>query len=347
MSEIKDPVRVGLVGLRFGAGMTQMQVLNGGWGGKYIKIVAACDLVKEKVEEFSAQYSLEAYTSMDEMLENSDIEGVMLMTPPAGRAQLIRKCLDAGKHIFTTKPFELDPDAAAGVLQLAKERNLIIHLNSPAPLPACDLAQIRAWQAKYDLGRAVAANWETYASYNEVANDSWLDSFDKCPAAPIFRIGIYGINELNAIFEEDVEDVEVVTGHIRTGRPTPDNAQLIIRYRSGAIGSIFASLCIGDGTLYPSALKLHFENGTIWKQQTRMLTDKAFTSVDMSLRAVIDGQIVEESVSLPPEKRSGGYQFDNFYNAVRNGAAADEIAPEIIVAGVKVISEMAKKEKRK
>ena len=109
MSEINDPVRVGLVGLRFGAGMTQMQVLNGGWGGKYIKIVAACDLVKEKVEEFSAQYSLEAYTSMDEMLENSDIEGVMLMTPPAGRAQLIRKCLDAGKHISPPNLLNLTP----------------------------------------------------------------------------------------------------------------------------------------------------------------------------------------------------------------------------------------------
>jgi predicted dehydrogenase len=194
------------------------------------------------------------------------------------------------------------------------------------------------------VGLPVAAHWESYAKYNETADGSWFDSYDSCPAAPVFRLGIYGINELIAIMGK-VDNVEVVTGRIATGRPTPDNAQLLLRFASGAIGSIYASLCVGDGVYYPAGMTLHFQNGTIFKRQVRTFADPDFTRVELSIRVVENGVVKEESATFPATRRSGAYQYDSFAYSVRNGYQPDETTPETIVEGIRVVAEMKKKEK--
>ncbi len=338
------PIQTALVGLNFGAGLADRQLFNGP-GGEFVQIVAACDRDQAKAEAYAASHGgVPAYGDLAAVLNNPQIEAVMLMIPPAGRAAAVRECLAAGKHVLTTKPFDLDPEAALAVLREARERNLIVHLNSPGPLPACDLAQIRRWQQDFKLGKPVAGHWETYAEYHETADGSWFDSPDKCPAAPIFRIGIYGINELVAVFGEP-EDAEIVTGRIATGRPTPDNAQLMLRFAGGAIGSVYAALCIGDGRLYPSSLTLHFEHGTIYKTQVRNAGDRDFTGVSMRLDTLRDGRLHEEKVELPAADRSGAYQFENFYRAVRQGRQPDEVSPETVAAGIKAIALMVRKDR--
>lgn len=344
MSTENRPLRLGLVGLRFGAGLAQKQIFGNPENQKYVRITKVCDRIREKADAYGARNNVPVCYDLEDLLKDPEIDGIMLMIPPGNRAELIRKCVDAGKHILTTKPFELDPAAAEEVLLYAREKGIIVHLNSPGPMPSCDLQQIRLWQQKYDLGQVVSAHWETYAKYNEQADGSWFDSYDACPAAPIFRLGIYGINELVAIMGK-VDSVEVVTTHIATGRPTPDNAQLMIRFQNGAIGSIYAALCIGDGVYYPAGMTLHFQNGTIWKRQVRTLKDADFTKVELELRAVVDGEVVEESAVFPAVNRSGAYQYAQFAQSVREGYRADETSVETIVEGIKVIAEMKKKEK--
>ena len=64
----------------------------------------------------------------------------------------------------------------------------------------------------------------------------------------------------------------------------------------------------------------------------------------MRLQTRSGGKLVEESCSLPAGERSGSYQFENFYRAVRNGALPGEVTPEVIAAGIRVIAKMKEKE---
>ena len=341
-----NPVRTVLVGLRFGASLANRKIFNDPASEPFIKIVGVCDRDQAKADAYAEQHgNLPAYYDLDDVLKLDDVEAIMLMIPPAGRAEAVRKCLKAGKHVLTTKPFESDPDAALAVLREARAMNLAVHLNSPAPLPSDDLAQILKWHKEFDLGKPISAHWETYAKYNEVADGSWFDSYEKCPAAPIFRLGIYGINELIAIFGE-VEDVELFTSRMTNQRLTPDNAQLMIKFANGGIGSIYAALCVGDGQYYPAGLTLHYERGTIYKRQVRRLEDKYFTHLEMRVTTARDGKYYEETVTLPADNRSGEYQLENFYNAVRHGVSENETTPEVIATGIKVVNMMAAKEKQ-
>ena len=133
MNNSITPLRLGLVGLRFGAGLAQRQIFNDPENQKYVRIVKVCDRIREKADAYGEKNNIPVCYDLDDLLNDPEIEGIMLMVPPAGRAALIRKCIDAGKHVLTTKPFELDPEAALEVLKYAREKNVIVH----QPFPGC------------------------------------------------------------------------------------------------------------------------------------------------------------------------------------------------------------------
>ena len=343
---METPVRLGLVGLNFGAHLAKRD-LFAEENGEYVRLAGVCDLDQAKAAAFAQRHGVGAWKDLDALLSDPAIEAVGLFTPPAGRAALVRRCIQGGKHVMTTKPFELDPEAALAVLREAREAGIAVHLNSPGPLPADDVAKIAEWREAYALGRPIAARWETYAKYQEKADGGWMDSPVRCPVAPVFRIGIYGINELIQILGR-VASVQVVESRITTGRPTPDTAELALHFENGAIGSVFASFCIGNGYAYPASLVLHFENGTITKRQHRAgstARSADFDSIELTLNAIRDGEYVEDHATLAPRGRSGAYQWRSFHAAVRTGVPLPgETTPESIAAGVAVVAAMARAE---
>ena len=90
------------------------------------------------------------------------MDAVVLFCGPVGRAKLVQEIIRGGKHVMTTKPFDLDPDAALEVLQGARRLGRILYMNSPSPLLSPDVRQINTWVKEYDLGRAIAARFDTW-----------------------------------------------------------------------------------------------------------------------------------------------------------------------------------------
>ena len=335
-------IKLGLVGLNFGGYVAEREIFVGE-GSDYVKIQGVCDLDHSKAQAFANKHKLSVYNDFKAMLADPAIEAIGLFTPPSGRAQLIHQCIAAKKHVMTTKPFELNSKAALKVLNEANEAGIAVHLNSPCPVMVADIAKISAWHKQYDLGQPIAARWETYGHYNEDADGSWFDCPEKCPVAPIFRLGIYGINDMITLMGP-VESVQVTQSKINTGRPTPDNGELNMKFANGAIGSVFASLCINDGHSYSARLVMHYERGTIFKEQTKepgITRNINFKGVNLRLNCVSDGRYVEELFSIPPEIRSGAYQWDIFYDVVRNGVPLTKaLPPETTAMAIAVLEAM-------
>ncbi len=68
------------------------------------EIVAICDVVEERAQEGAERYSVPAYTDVDEMLEQEDIDIVNIPTGEQFRYDLVMKALRLGNHVFTEKP---------------------------------------------------------------------------------------------------------------------------------------------------------------------------------------------------------------------------------------------------
>ena len=333
-------LRIAVVGLHFGRHIAESEIAKGP-GAPFFELAAVCDLDRARADELAGKLGVPALYSLDALLARDDIPVIGLYSGPNGRAELIRKIIRAGKDVMTTKPFERDPDAALEVLREARALKRVVHLNSPAPLPPADLQLVRDWQAKYALGRPVAAQAATWASYREKPDGSWYDDPARCPCAPLFRIGIYPLNDLIGFLGEP-EAVQVFHTRVFTGRPTADNVQMALRFRGGAVAGVFASFCVADGAYWRAGLTLHFENGTVYRN-----VGPSGGEARAAQLAVVPGPQSQgraaETASVPHERCSGTYPWEYFAQAIRGARRLDEeITPEQIAAGIRVIRAMAK-----
>ena len=329
---------IAIVGLNFGRHI--LEQIGTGPARDHFELAGVCDLDAAKVRQYSGQTGVRAYRDLTELLADPSIPAVGLFTPPVGRAKLIRQAVQAGKHVLTTKPFELDAQAAAEVLAEARRLRRAVHLNSPAPTLPADLRQIRAWQEQYQLGRPVGCRADVWASYREQADGSWYDDRQRCPVAPVFRLGIYLINDLISLFGAAAA-VQVMHTRLNTGRPTPDNTQLTIRFENGGLANIFASFCVNDGDHYRNGLTLNFENGTIYRNVGPNRATGA--AAELSLVVATAGKRrLAEQVGLGA--MSGDSQWDVFARAVTGAPLAGETTADQIVAGIRVINAMARAE---
>ncbi len=336
-----ERIRIGIVGLNFGRWIVEALMAPGEASGEF-ELAAVCDLnpgFRKAMQERAG--GVDAFADLDSLLAREDIPVIGLFTGPIGRAAILRRVLAAGKDVITTKPFELDPTEALDVAQYARSLGRILHINSPAPTPSADLAQIEQWTGQFALGRPVGCRAEVWVSYREQADESWRDDASSCPVAPIFRLGIYLINDLIRLFGE-AECVQVLHSRIFTGRPTPDNAQLGIRFKSGALANIYASFCVRDGQEYSNSLTLNYENGTIYRNVGRLPFGGGETKLSLVAR---NGEAEAVIHTAAYSTGSGGYDWNAFSRAIRGEALAGEVTPEQIAAGIKVIAAMGRAEK--
>jgi predicted dehydrogenase len=337
-----DRISLGLVGLNFGRWIVLHHLLEEP-AFTYFHLAALCDTNSAQLDKMTAElgdrFTGKTYATLDEMLDNPEIKVVGLFTGPVKRAELIRKIIRKGRDVITTKPFEIDAEAALAVLKEAGELGRVVVLNSPAPVLRPDLAKIFEWQKTYHLGQPIAARSEATASYVEKADGSWYDKPDLCPVAPIFRIGIYLINDLCNFFHNP-ESVFVQHSRLRTGRPTPDHAQMGIQYRSGALVNIFASFCVGDGDWYRNSLILNFEFGTVYRDAGAVRSDPARLTL-----VGCDGgdkrKIIDE-VEIP--QASDSYSWGKFHDMINGRTPPNLTTAEQIVEGIRIVNAMSRAE---
>lgn len=339
---MNEPVPLVIVGLRFGRCMIDR--IRNGEEGPHVRLAGVCDLKADLARALGAELGIPAYSSLDDALADPAVRVIGLYTPPQGRAELVRRCIRAGRDVMTTKPFELDPRAAAAVLEEARELGRVVHLNSPSPHPA-DVAQIETWIKDYDLGQPVSARAEEYTSVREQADGTWYDDPLRCPLAPIFRLGIYPINDLVRLFGP-AQQVFAQGERLRTGRPTPDQGQLSIRFRRGGLANVFATYCCDDGDRYLNSLLLHCERGTIYRNldpgMERMAPEGSGSRLSLVMGDASSRRLVE---TKHISQRSGDYDWVAFGRAIAERRPLEAKACAAVVEGIRVISAMAESDR--
>ncbi|AQQ70957.1 Oxidoreductase family protein, NAD-binding Rossmann fold [Limihaloglobus sulfuriphilus] len=327
-------IKIAIVGLHYGKHIIETQILSGK-ASDFFELTAVCSLEKDDVSEVAVRYGVRGFTDLDEMLREGDFECVGLFTGPAGRADQIKAIVRAGKDIITTKPFEESSSSAKKALRELVNLNKVLCTNSPYPIMPDDIKQIYAWIEKYDLGRAISAQCFTWANYREKHDGSWYDQRELCPVAPVFRIGIYALNDLIQLFGA-IESVSVVESRIFTERPTPDNANMSLKFSNGLIANVLASFCIGDDSPYPDSMVLGFENGVIY----RNVGPQAIwprKEIEMTVQAkTVSDKIVTERKTICSEKLSGAYLWGNYYDMIKNREVPSPDYVERLLGSIKV-----------
>jgi len=132
-----DAIRVGLVGC---GGRGRGAVANVVEAAKNVKVVALADLFQDAIDEtlriwedrpkdifdIPRDRCFVGWDAYKRLLE-TDVNYVILATPPGFRPMMIQAAVDAGKHIFAEKPVAVDPTGVRAVIaaaELAEKKNL-------------------------------------------------------------------------------------------------------------------------------------------------------------------------------------------------------------------------------
>ncbi|MEK8128297.1 Gfo/Idh/MocA family oxidoreductase [Paenibacillus filicis] len=89
-----------------------------------LEIAACADLVPELAKQHAEQFQIPKVCTVEEMLSDPEIEMILNLTVPKAHAELNLRALEAGKHVYTEKPFALSQEDADKVLAVAESKGL-------------------------------------------------------------------------------------------------------------------------------------------------------------------------------------------------------------------------------
>ncbi|MBN9523518.1 Gfo/Idh/MocA family oxidoreductase [bacterium] len=134
-----DLIRVGLVGCGGRGSGAAREALQ---ADPNVKLVAMCDAFRDRLDEslrnlrnvrsiagkidVTPERCFDGFDGYQRLL-NSDVDVVLLATPPGFRPQHLRAAIQAGKHVFCEKPVAVDATGVRSVLEtarMARQKNL-------------------------------------------------------------------------------------------------------------------------------------------------------------------------------------------------------------------------------
>lgn len=112
-----------------------------------LKLVGVTDLQMERARAMAAATGSRVYDSLEALLADPEVELVLNLTNPRSHYATTRRCLEAGRHVFTEKPLALDMAQATELVELAERRSLQL---SSAPTTLLNEAAQSLWKAVRD-----------------------------------------------------------------------------------------------------------------------------------------------------------------------------------------------------
>jgi predicted dehydrogenase len=186
--------------------------------------VAAADPVIERARAVAAQYGIpEVYESLDEMLEKSDLDLVINLTPIPLHGSTSRKILQAGKHLVVEKPIATTMNDANELIALANAKGLT-YVVAPPNMVQPNRLEAKRLIAEGAIGQPCFAR--VRSSHGGPAAGNWpLDPtwFYQKGSGPLFDMGVYGIHDITGILgpAKRVVAFSGITEKVRTVRGGP------------------------------------------------------------------------------------------------------------------------------
>ncbi len=117
-------IRIGVVGLGY-------------WGPNYVRnfvrhpdseVIWGCDLSDKSLNGISQLYpQLKVTNNYQDLLKDDSIACIVIATPPATHYEIANAALKANKHVTVAKPLAINLHQAQQLLDLAKEKKLLIY----------------------------------------------------------------------------------------------------------------------------------------------------------------------------------------------------------------------------
>lgn len=285
-----------------------------------LRVAAVGSRSRDKAEDFAARFKIpSAYGSYRDLVSDPDVDVVYIATPHPQHAECATLALEAGKHVLVEKAFTLNAAEARRVVDLARERNLVI-LEAMWTRFLPHMIRIRQIIASGGLGEIISISADHRQALPSDPTHRLNDL--RLGGGALLDLGIYPVS-----FAIDLLGPPVSLTALARFKDTGADAEVVATMRH-ANGAMSTSTCASDyagpniATIFGSRARL--EIPAIW------FTPSPFRVIDHH------GNIVEDYTDTVSGR---GMQFQAFEMEalVRSGDTSTLMPPEQSVEIMKTL----------
>src|SRR5918999_185444 len=206
-------------------------------------LVAVADVDAARASEVGSELRVPGYVDVARLLDEVVPHGLVIATPPASHVPLIELAAERSIHVLCEKPLSFDGPAAARAVERAREAGIALQLGFQMRFDA-DLNEIatqldrgelgRVYQLRASLRDAAPPPYEYLAASGGYFWDGAIHLLDlaRWLVGEIEQVSAFGAALSDPMFER-LGDV--------------DNAMIVLRAESGALGVLDTSRVAGYG----------------------------------------------------------------------------------------------------
>ncbi|MCK9381078.1 MAG: Gfo/Idh/MocA family oxidoreductase [Sulfuritalea sp.] len=203
-------------------------------------LVAVCDIESARLESFSTRYGVRGYSSLESLLQDSNIDAVAVLTPSGMHAAHVISVAAAGKHVVVEKPMALrlsDADEMIRACDRAAVKLFVVKQNRfNVPVVKAREALDAGRFGKLVLG-TVRVRWCRDQTYYD--QDAWRGTWE-FDGGVLTNQASHHVDMLEW-FMGDVESVHARSTTALVNIQTEDTAVATLKFSSGALGVIEAT----------------------------------------------------------------------------------------------------------
>jgi len=261
-------LRVGLIG----CGVISDIYLKTCQKFEILDVVACASLDMEESQAKANTYNIPKVCSPDELISDSEIDCVLNLTIPAVHADISLAALEAGKHVYSEKPFATCIEDGKKILTLAKSKGLYVG-NAPDTFLGGRMQTCRKLIEEGVIGEptAVSAFVGTHGVERHHPNP---DFYYRTGGGPLLDLGPYYLTAMISLlgpvkrscgFSKRTFDERLIESQPRKGEfvkvEVDTHVSGSLEFSNGVIGTLMTSFDIWDSQL--PRLEIYGKDGTL------------------------------------------------------------------------------------
>ncbi|MCS7146210.1 MAG: Gfo/Idh/MocA family oxidoreductase [Aigarchaeota archaeon] len=231
------------------------------------RLVAVVDIVRERAESAGRQFGAAAYTSIDEAVRNPEVEALLISTPSYLHAPMTLYCLQNGKHVLVEKPMATTLSGARLISETAKRLGLKLGV----------VFQERYLEAARRLREAATGGalgsvylieaelkwWRGEAEYyrSDAVARSWRGYWETEGGGVLMNQAIHTLDLMLWIGGEVQSLSGLISNFTHPSIEVEDSAAAVVKFKSGALGTISATVNTRPTSRQYRAIRVFGTNG--------------------------------------------------------------------------------------